>query len=168
MPKLGPRRTLILAGTVGVLATAGSALAALQALPPGGQVNDDPAAGINKAISVSGDDPTNADIAGGALTAGAANVPWAIFQQGESNAQDQVFVRSFALGAWTTRGNGTVGGLSSSSPTFMGSLNFDQTQEGRGSLDRLRRRRANGAVGDLVREHAWYQLRQRQHLRQPV
>jgi hypothetical protein len=34
-------------------------------------------------------------------------------------------VRSFAGGAWTTRGNGTVGGRSSASPTFAGSLNFD-------------------------------------------
>ena len=33
-------------------------------------------------------------------------------------------------GAWTTRGNGTVGGRSSASPTFTGSLNFDQGQDG--------------------------------------
>ena len=58
-------------------------------------------------------------------------MPWAIFQQQEPNgAHDQVFVRSFANGAWTTRGNGTVGGLSSASPVFSGSLNFDQGQDG--------------------------------------
>ncbi len=62
-----PRRArFALAATVVALATAGSA-AAFQALPPGSQVNDDPAAGINKALSVSGEDPTNADVVGGAL-----------------------------------------------------------------------------------------------------
>ncbi len=43
---------------------------------------------------------------------------------------DQVFARSFAGGAWTTRGSGTVGGRSSASPQFSGSLNFDQGQDG--------------------------------------
>ena len=38
-------------------------------------------------------------------------------------------MRSFATGAWTTRGAGTVGGRSSASPTFRGSLNFDQGQD---------------------------------------
>jgi hypothetical protein len=41
-----------------------------------------------------------------------------------------VFSRSFANGAWTTRGNGTVGGRSSAAPKFPGSLNFDQGQDG--------------------------------------
>ena len=124
------RARVALAATVVALATAGSA-AAFQALPPGSQVNDDPAAGINSALSVSGEDPTNADIVGGALTAGKPAVPWAIFRQQEaSGAADQVFVRSFANGAWTTRGNGTVGGDSSASPKFTGSLNFDQGQDG--------------------------------------
>ena len=112
------------------LATGGSA-AAFQALPPGSQVNDDPAAGINSALSVSGEDPTDADLVGGALTAGKPAVPWAIFRQREpSGSADQVFVRSFANGAWTTRGNGTVGGRSSANPVFTGSLNFDQGQDG--------------------------------------
>jgi len=120
------RGRVALAVTVVALATAGSA-AAFQALPPGSQVNDDPAAGINKALSVSGEDPTNADVVGGALTAGKPAVPWAIFRQQEgSGSADQVFSRSFANGAWTTRGNGTVGGRSSASPKFTGSLNFDQ------------------------------------------
>ncbi len=127
-----PRRArFALAATVVALATAGSAAAALQALPPGSQVNDDPAAGINKALSVSGEDPTNADVVGGALTAGKPAVPWAIFRQQEaSGSADQVFSRSFANGAWTTRGNGTVGGRSSANPKFTGSLNFDQGQDG--------------------------------------
>ena len=101
---------------------------------PGGQVNDDLAAGINKAISVSGEDPTNAEVVGGALIAGKPAVPWAVFRQQETNGSppphDQVFSRSFAAGAWTTRGNGTVGGRSSASPQFRGSLNFDQGQDG--------------------------------------
>jgi hypothetical protein len=123
------RSRIALAGTVAVLASAGSAMA-LQGLPPGGQVNDDSAAGINPALSVSGEDPTNADVVGGALTAGKVAVPWSIFRQTEaSGAKDQIFSRSFAGGVWTTRGNGTVGG-GSISPPFSGSLNFDQGQDG--------------------------------------
>jgi hypothetical protein len=124
------RRGVAVAGTVAVLAAAGTA-SAFQALPPGAQVKDDVAAGINPALSVSGEDPTNADVVGGALTAGKVAVPWAVFRQQESSpAKDQVFSRSFAAGAWTTRGAGTVGGSSSAAPTFPGSLNFDQTQDG--------------------------------------
>jgi hypothetical protein len=120
-------------GAIIALAAAGSA-SAFQALPPGAQVNDDPAAGIDPTLSVDGGEPTNADVVGGALTAGKAAVPWSIFRQRETNdlapPNDQIFVRSFANGAWTTRGNGTVGGRSSASPTFTGSLNFDQGQDG--------------------------------------
>src|SRR5262249_22483392 len=90
--------------------------------------------GINPAISVNGENPTNADVVGGALTAGKPAVPWAIFRQQETNGSsppaDQIFARSFANGAWLTRGNGTVGGRSSASPMFSGSLNFDQAQDG--------------------------------------
>src|ERR671925_312915 len=103
-----------LASAVAVLAAAGAA-SAFQALPPGVQVNDDPSAGIDKSKSVSAQEPTNADVVGGALTAGKPNVPWAIFRQ-TTSAHDQTFVRSFAGGAWTTRGNGTVNGRSSASP----------------------------------------------------
>src|SRR5262245_47659286 len=120
---------IALAGAVVALASAGTAWG-FQALPPGGQVNDDPAAGINPAISVNGENPTNADVVGGALTAGKPAVPWAIFRQEQNLSPDQIFVRSFAGGKWTTRGNGTVGGRSSASPTFSGSLNFDQGQDG--------------------------------------
>jgi hypothetical protein len=123
----------LLLGAAVVLVAAGAALA-FQQLPPGGQVNDDLASGINKTISVNGEEPTNADVVGGALTAGAPAVPWAIFRQQETNGSpppaDQVFSRSFAAGKWTTRGIGTVGGRSSASPTFKGSLNFDQAQDG--------------------------------------
>jgi hypothetical protein len=124
------RARLAIAGTVVALAAAGSA-EAFQALPPGGQVNEDPAAGVNKALSVGDEDPTNADVVGGALTAGKPAVPWSIFRQQESDgAHDQIFSRSFAKGAWTTRGDGTVGGRSSASPRFSGSLNFDQNEVG--------------------------------------
>ncbi len=112
-----------LAGTVSAMA--------FQALPSGDQVNDDAAAGIEKTQSVGNEDPANSDVVGGALVAGKPAVPWAVFRQQEaSGAKDQIFSRSFAGGAWTTRGTGTVGGSSSSSPTFTGSLNFDQTQDG--------------------------------------
>ncbi len=134
MPTRGgvPARITVI-GAIAAFLAAGSA-AAFQALPPGTQVNDDLAAGINKTISVNGEDPTNADVVGGALTAGKPGVPWAVFRQQETNGStpphDQVFARSFAGGAWTTRGNGTVGGRSSASPLFGGSLNFDQGQDG--------------------------------------
>src|SRR6478672_11360752 len=90
------------------LGIAGSALA-FQALPPGTQVNDDLAAGIDKTIDVASDSPGNADVVGGSLTPGKPAVPWATFRQLTAGA-DQIFVRSFAGGKWTTRGNGTVGG----------------------------------------------------------
>ena len=108
------------AGALIAIAAAASA-AAFQALPPGSQVNDDRVAGIDRTLGVSGEDPTNADVVGGALTAGKPAVPWATFRQLTTGA-DQIFARSFAGGVWTTRGNGTVGGRSSASPTFGGSL----------------------------------------------
>jgi hypothetical protein len=128
IPRISSKLGIALVGLA--LALGGSATAfAFQALPTGAQVNDDPSAGIDPARSVSGEDPTNADVVGGALTAGKVAVPWAIFRQ-ETPGSAQVFSRSFAGGAWTTRGIGTVGGRSSGSPTFSGSLNFDQTRDG--------------------------------------
>jgi hypothetical protein len=107
---------------------------AFQPLPTGRQVNDDPAAGIDPTISVSVDGPSNADVVGGSLAAGKPAVPWAVFRQRETEENtpphDQVFARSFAKGAWTTRGSGTVGGRSSAAPQFPGSLNFDQATDG--------------------------------------
>jgi uncharacterized membrane protein len=126
---LSRRARIALVVVSAALAAAGSA-EAFQALPAGQQVNDDPAAGISPAAGVNGEDPTNADVVGGALVAGKPAVPWAIFRQQETAGHDQIFSRSFAGGAWTTRGNGTIGGRSSASPTFSGSLNFDQGQDG--------------------------------------
>ena len=123
-------RFVFAAVLIAVLAFAGAAWA-FEQLPAGGQVNHDLAAGINPALNVSGEDPTNADVAGGSLVAGSRAVPWAVFEQTESGAaKDQIFSRSFASGAWTTRGIGTVGGLSSGAPIFKGSLNFNQKQQG--------------------------------------
>jgi hypothetical protein len=117
------RQTALLA--VGVLLLgAGTALADLVGLPSNGsQVNNDPAAGINPNLNAK-----ESDVVGGSLTGG-ARVPWAVFRQQTSGA-DQVFSRSFAGGVWSTRGNGTVGGKSSANPTFGGSLNFDQAKDG--------------------------------------
>jgi hypothetical protein len=119
---------------VAVLAGAGTAFGAFQELPLGGQVNDDVAAGISPAdpVNLVDPDPTNADVVAGSLVAGNPRVPWAIFQQREKAAAkpDQIFVRAFKGGAWSTQGNGTAGGLSSAAPTFTGSLNFDQAVDG--------------------------------------
>ena len=125
------RRKVAVASAIVALAAAGSA-SAFQALPPGNQVNNDPAAGIDPNLPVNIlEDPANSDVVGGSLVATKPLVPWADFRQTEaSGRKDQIFSRSFAAGAWTTRGNGTVGGSSSASPTFTGSLNFDQGQDG--------------------------------------
>ncbi len=122
-------RRIALTGAVASLLISGTAVAAFQQLPPGDQVNNDAAAGIDPAKPVNLDDPANADVVGGALAAGGKNVPWAVFRQ-TTSGKDQIFSRSFANGKWTTRGHGTVGGRSSGSPTFLGSLNFDQGQDG--------------------------------------
>src|SRR5947209_5130521 len=112
MPKLNcqPVRVAVTGGVIALVAAASAA--AFQALPPGAQVNDDPVAGIDKTKSVDGGEPANADVVGGALIAGKPGVPWATFRQ-ETTGADQVFARSFAAGAWKTRGTGTVGGRSS-------------------------------------------------------
>src|SRR5262249_8729093 len=111
-----------LLATLVALAAAATAAFGFQALPPGAQVNDDGPAGIDKTLSVSGEDPANADVVGGALNASKPAVPWAVFRQTEPpGSHDQVFSRSFAGGAWTTRGSGTVGGRSSAAPQFSGS-----------------------------------------------
>jgi len=122
---------IVVVAAVFVLAIAGGAWA-FQELPPGGQVNSDPEAGINPALPVNGEEPTNADVVGGALVPGKPAVPWAIFRQSENTGtlREQIFVRSFAGGKWTTRGIGTVGGRSSNESAFPASLNFDQSTDG--------------------------------------
>src|SRR4051794_10779436 len=99
-------RRILLVGALLALVTAGGAWAVVQQLPPTAKVNDDATAGIDPAKDVSGD-PPNADVVAGSLTAATGKaVPWAIFRQTEKppgTATDQIFVRSFAGGAWTTR-----------------------------------------------------------------
>lgn len=94
-------------GTAAVAVAAAASASAFVGLPPGTAVNNDPAAGIDPAFSVSGADPTNADVVGGSLVAGNKAVPWSIFRQQETNGSppphDQIFSRSFANGVWTTR-----------------------------------------------------------------
>jgi len=121
-PRRGLRAAVLTGGVL--LLLGGTAVADVVGLPlNGAQVNSDPAAGINPALNAK-----ESDVTGGSL-AGGARVPWAVFRQQTSGA-DQIFSRSFANGVWTTRGSGTVGGRSSASPTFSGSLNFDQGQDG--------------------------------------
>jgi hypothetical protein len=123
---------IVVIGAIVALVCAAAAWG-FQQLPSGGQVNStDAAAGIDQTKGVDTDDPANADVVGGSLTAVTGKaVPWAIFRAGETTpAHDQIFVRSFgANNVWTTRGVGTVGG-GSVSPPFAGSLNFDQAQDG--------------------------------------
>ena len=87
---------------------------------------------------------------------------------GDERATTRSSSRSFAGGAWTTRGIGTVGGRSSASPTFTGSLNFDQGQDGEAPAIDFAGSRPDGAVGDVVRGHDRHRLRRQQHLRQPL
>src|SRR3954469_7397309 len=93
--------------TLGLAATAG---ASLQQLPPGAQVNDDLAAGIDPAR-----DAGASDVVGGSLAAGGIRVPWAAFEQ-QTAGEQQIFVRAFKGGAWKTQGQ---------------SLNIDRSKEAR-------------------------------------
>jgi hypothetical protein len=77
---------------------AATAPAATTGLPPGGQVNDDVAAGIDP-----GRDAGASDVVGGSLAAGGVRVPWATFEQRTAGEQ-QVFVRAFKDGQWRTQG----------------------------------------------------------------
>ena len=93
-----PRRKAAVVGVIAALAAAGSASAAFQALPPGDQVNNDLAAGINPNLPVNTEDPANSDVVGGSLVATKPLVPWAIFRQTEPpGKKDQIFSRSFAV-----------------------------------------------------------------------
>jgi hypothetical protein len=113
--------------TLGLAATAG---ASLQQLPSGGQVNDDPAAGIEPAR-----DAGVSDVVGGSLAAGGIRVPWAAFEQ-QTAGEQQIFVRAFKNGAWKTQGQ---------------SLNIDQAKEAEApSID-------FAGAGRTVPWTAWYE-----------
>ena len=152
------RRTLLRGASSlrsSLLASSASVLA-FQPLPPGGQVNDDKAAGIDKTLSVSGEDPRQRRCrrrrADGRQAGGPVGGPAPDASRGGRSPRPDLraLVRG---GAWTTRGSGTVGGRSSAAPQFSGSLNFDQEPGRRGALDRLRGQRTHRALGHLVREH---------------
>ena len=113
--------------TLGLAATAG---ASLQQLPPGAQVNDDLAAGIDPAR-----DAGASDVVGGSLAAGGIRVPWAAFEQ-QTSGEQQIFVRAFKNGAWKTQGQ---------------SLNIEQNQEAEApSID-------FAGTGRTVPWTAWYE-----------
>jgi len=92
------RRRLAPAALVAVLALAGAASAQVVQLPPNGQVNDDPAIGIDP-----NQDAGVSDVVGGALDATKPAVPWGTFEQKVGSSQ-QIFVRAFKNGAWQTQG----------------------------------------------------------------
>ena len=113
--------------TLGLAATAG---ASLQQLPPGAQVNDDPAAGIDPQR-----DAGVSDVVGGSLAAGGIRVPWAAFEQ-QTAGEQQIFVRAFKNGAWKTQGQ---------------SLNIDRNKEAEApSID-------FAGAGRTVPWTAWYE-----------
>jgi hypothetical protein len=93
-----------------LLATAVPASAGFSSLD--GQVNSDNSAGV-------GIDPAKdagvSDVTGGALTAGALEVPWGTFEQ-KTSTQRNIFVRAFKNGAWVTEG-------------FPASLNVDTSKD---------------------------------------
>jgi hypothetical protein len=94
------RTRFVVATTMAMVAlVAAPVLAAPSGLPSTGtQVNKDPAHGI---------DPAKAGgrtaVAGGSLTAAAAEVPWIAFEQ-KASAGQHIFVRVFKSGAWHTQG----------------------------------------------------------------
>src|SRR5438128_5237217 len=129
------RLRLTIAGlaAVGVLLAGPAARAAFLPLPANGsQVNNDVANAIdpNQNAGVS-------DVAGGTLTAGKVQVPWATFEQKTGDSQ-QIFVRAFKNGAWVTQG-------------FPASLNIDPTAEAEApSID-------FAGAGRTVPWVAWYE-----------
>jgi hypothetical protein len=131
------------AAVTGLLITAGTAAAAFVNLD--GRVDKDPAAGISPK-----QDAGELDAVGGAVVAGQPTVPWTVFEKKTSGAQ-QIFSRAFNGTLWITKGSGTVGGASSSSPSFTGSLNFDQGKNGEApSID-------FAGVGRAVPWATWYE-----------
>src|SRR2546422_8873711 len=95
------RLRLTIAGlaAVGVLLAGQAARAAFLPLPANGsQVNNDVANAIDPS-----QDAGVSDVAGGTVTAGKVQVPWATFEQKPGDSQ-QIFVRAFKNGAWVTQG----------------------------------------------------------------
>ena len=116
------------------LLAAPAAHAAFLPLPAtGAQVNDDPVNSIDPS-----EDAGVADVAGGSLTAGKVQVPWATFEQRVAGGGQHIFVRAFKNGAWVTQG-------------FPASLNIDPTEEAEApSID-------FAGAGRTVPWVAWYE-----------
>src|SRR5436189_3484443 len=116
------------------LLAAAAAHAAFLPLPAtGAQVNDDPVNSIDPS-----EDAGVADVAGGSLTAGKVQVPWATFEQRVAGGGQHIFVRAFKNGAWVTQG-------------FPASLNIDPTEEAEApSID-------FAGAGRTVPWVAWYE-----------
>ena len=157
-----------LVGAIVPLAAAASAFG-FQSLPPGGQVNDDKAAGIDKTLDISGEGPANADVVGGALAGGKPAVPWAVLRQTEPAGVARpglcALLRGWLLDdAWQRHGRRAV-------ERRAAVQRLAELRPGpgrRGALDRLRGHRTHRALGDLVREHERNELRKQQHLREPL
>src|SRR5690242_13536921 len=117
----------VIAAAAALLISAGTAAAATF-VNLDGRVDSDSAAGISPTK-----DAGELDAVGGSVDATDTQpaVPWTDFEKKTSGAQ-QIFSRAFnsAAGTWVTKGVGTIGGASSASPTFTGSLNFDQARDG--------------------------------------
>ncbi len=128
------RRTIAGLAALGVLLGAPAARAAFLPLPANGsQVNNDLANAIDP-----NQDAGVSDVAGGAVTAGKLEVPWATFEQKVADGEQQIFVRAFKNGAWVTQG-------------FPASLNIDQTEEAEApSID-------FAGAGRTVPWVAWYE-----------
>src|SRR2546429_1065475 len=135
VPTRARRLRLTIAGlaAVGVLLPGRAARAAFLPLPANGsQVNNDVANAIDP-----NQDAGVSDVAGGTLTAGKVQVPWATFEQKSRDSQ-QIFVRAFKNGAWVTQG-------------FPASLNIDPTAEAEApSID-------FAGAGRTVPWVAWYE-----------
>src|SRR6266478_1347275 len=106
-----PLMVAALAAASALVATPPARAAFLPLPATGAQVNDDPANAIDPS-----EDAGVSDVAGGAVTAGKVQVPWATFEQKVAGGAQQIFVRAFKNGAWVTQG----------SPA---SLNIDPTVE---------------------------------------
>ena len=146
-------RRIALTGAVASLLISGTAVAAFQQLPPGDQVNNDAAAGIDPAKPVNLDDPTNADVVGGALAAGKPAVPWAVFRQQDRGERT---TRSSRARSRAAPGRHAARHRRRSLERRAAVPRLAQLRSGsgrRGAGDRLRRHRPHGAVGHLVRGH---------------
>ncbi len=126
------RKRVAVASMAVALAAAGSA-AAFQQLPANDQVNNDPAAGINPALGVSGEDPTNADVVGGVARRdegerAVGDLPTVRHRRARRTRSSRARSRA---GPGRRAVIGTVGGtLERHSDDSSGSLNFDQGQDG--------------------------------------